>query len=171
MIFAPRLSARIDRAICRTVPAGVSWISPSNFVNLRRRQGDPTKPVATVLIVDDEPQNVQLLVEVFEYAGYATLAAGSGEEALTLARARRPDAMLLDLIMPGMDGFEALRRLRADPETRDLPVMVITAMHVDDAGREFLARNAQSIFQKGAFWIEDLLKGVERMLLRSASPS
>ncbi|MGH9796308.1 MAG: response regulator [Candidatus Acidiferrales bacterium] len=130
-----------------------------------RRQLDPNKPpAATLLVVDDEPQNVDLMVDVFENAGYAATGVGSGAEALEKIRTHRPDAVLLDLIMPGMDGFEVLRRLRADADIRHTPVMVITAMHVDDAGRDFLAQNAQSIFQKGAFWIDDLLKGVERII-------
>jgi CheY-like chemotaxis protein len=101
---------------------------------------------------------------VFAHAGYRALGASNGAEALEIARAERPAAILLDLIMPVMDGFEVLRRLRADAELRHTPVMVITAMHVDEAQREFLVHNAQSVFQKGAFWIEDLLHEVERIL-------
>lgn len=130
-----------------------------------RPKADPAKPpIATLLVVDDEPQNVALMSDVFAHAGYRALGAGSGAEALETARAQRPAAVLLDLLMPGMDGFEVLRRLRADAELKDIPVMVITAMHMDDAQREFLAQNAQSLFHKGAFWIEDLLKEVERIL-------
>jgi CheY-like chemotaxis protein len=130
-----------------------------------RPQSDPAKPPkATLLVVDDEPQNVSLMVDVFAHAGYRALGASNGAEALEIARAERPAAILLDLIMPVMDGFEVLRRLRADVELRHTPVMVITAMHVDEAQREFLVHNAQSVFQKGAFWIEDLLHEVERIL-------
>lgn len=130
-----------------------------------RPQSDPSKPPkATLLVVDDEPQNVSLMVDVFAHSGYRALGARNGAEALELARAERPAAILLDLIMPGMDGFEVLRQLRADGELRHTPVMVITAMHVDEAQREFLVHNAQSVLQKGAFWIEDLLNEVERIL-------
>lgn len=130
-----------------------------------RPQSDPSKPPkATLLVVDDEPQNVSLMVDVFAHSGYRALGARNGAEALELARAERPAAILLDLIMPGMDGFEVLRQLRADGELRHTPVMVITAMHVDEAQREFLVHNAQSVLQKGRFWIEDLLNEVERIL-------
>lgn len=135
-----------------------------------RAQSDPSKPPkATLLVVDDEPQNVSLMVDVFAHAGYRALGAGNGAEALEIARVERPAAILLDLIMPGMDGFEVMRRLRADAELRHTPVMVITAMHVDEAQREFLVHNAQSVFQKGAFWIEDLLHEVERILAAASN--
>jgi two-component system OmpR family response regulator len=130
-----------------------------------RPQSDPSKPPkATLLVVDDEPQNVSLMVDVFVHSGYRALGASNGAEALEIARAHKPAAILLDLIMPGMDGFAVLRQLRADAQLRHTPVMVITAMHVDEAQREFLAQHAQSVLQKGAFWIEDLLNEVERIL-------
>lgn len=135
-----------------------------------RKHADPNAPPrGTLLLVDDEPQNVQLLVEVFEHAGYKTLSAGSGPEALEVARAQKPDAILLDLMMPGMDGFEVLRRLRADAEMRHIPVMVITAKYLDPDEQKFLAQNAQHVFQKGSFLIEDMVTGVERVLGRGAS--
>jgi len=130
-----------------------------------RPQSDPAKPpLATLLVVDDEPQNVELMREVLRSAGYATRSAGNGVEALQAVNHGKPDAILLDLMMPEMDGFEVLRHLRADPALRHIPVMVITAMYLDDAQREFLAHSAQSTFQKGGFWIEDLLKEVQRIL-------
>jgi len=137
-------------------------------VSLRSKQIE-SRPAATLLVVDDEPQNVALLVEVFEHGGYKALAAGSGPEALEVARAQKPDAILLDLMMPGMDGFEVLRRLRADAETRHMPVMVITAKYLEEPEQKFLTQNAQHIFMKGAFLVEDLLKGVERVLARGAA--
>lgn len=122
------------------------------------------QPAATILVVDDESQNVSLMVEVLEYAGYSTLAAASGQEALEILARQRPDAMLLDLLMPGMDGFEVIRRMRANAATAGIPVMVVTASYLDERAREFLKQNTQSLFQKGSFWIEDLLREVERVL-------
>ncbi len=122
------------------------------------------EPAATILVVDDEPQNVSLMVEVLEYAGYATLAAASGQEALDALAKQRPDAVLLDLLMPGMDGFEVIRRMRADAASARIPIMVVTASHLDERAREFLSQNTQSLFQKGSFWVEELLREVERVL-------
>jgi class 3 adenylate cyclase/CheY-like chemotaxis protein len=80
-----------------------------------------------VLAVDDLPANVRLLDAVLSPRGYRVLGAGSGPEALALAAERRPDLVLLDVVMPEMDGYEVCRRLRQDPATAFLPVVMITA--------------------------------------------
>ena len=80
-----------------------------------------------VLAVDDLPANVRLLDAVLSPRGYRVLGAGSGPEALTLAAEHRPDLVLLDIVMPEMDGYEVCRRLRQDPATAFLPVVMITA--------------------------------------------
>jgi adenylate cyclase len=80
-----------------------------------------------VLVVDDLPANVRLLDAVLSPRGYQVLGAGSGPEALALVAERRPDLILLDIVMPEMDGYEVCRRLRQDPATAFLPVVMITA--------------------------------------------
>jgi CheY-like chemotaxis protein len=86
---------------------------------------------ATILIVDDEEQNRKLL-EVFARAdGYRTLVAASGQEGLALAIAEQPDVVLLDLMMPGMDGFEVARALKNNPSTNAIPIMIVSSL--DDA--------------------------------------
>ena len=82
---------------------------------------------ATVLVVDDLPQNVRLLTAVLSPHGYRVLAAGSGTEALQVLAASRPDLVLLDIVMPDLDGYEVCRRIRADPATAFLPVVMVTA--------------------------------------------
>lgn len=119
---------------------------------------------ATILVVDDEPENVQLMAGVLTSDGYATLAAKSGAEALEILKTQRPDAVLLDMLMPGMDGFEVMRRIRENPQTAKIPIMVITAMWIGDEDRERINREAQGILQKGTFWIEELLKEVARIV-------
>ena len=81
----------------------------------------------TVLVVDDLPQNVRLLDAVLSPRGYDVVGAGSGEAALEAVRERLPDIVLLDVLMPGLDGFEVCRRLRADERTTFLPIVMITA--------------------------------------------
>jgi adenylate cyclase len=81
----------------------------------------------TVLVVDDLPQNVRLLDAVLSPRGYQVVSAGSGEEALTLLLEEPPDIVLLDILMPGIDGYEVCRRIRQDPRTAFLPVVMITA--------------------------------------------
>ena len=83
---------------------------------------------ATVLIVDDEPLNVELLEQELGEVGYRTLTAASGEEALAAASKMHPDLILLDVMMPGIDGYETCRRLKASEATRGIPVIFLTAL-------------------------------------------
>ena len=82
---------------------------------------------ARILVVEDNRDNRELLVKVLKRKGYTVLEAESGEEALALAEAEAPDLILMDLNLCGMDGFEATRRLKADPRLRRVPVVAITA--------------------------------------------
>lgn len=83
---------------------------------------------ASVLIVDDERYNINLLADILK-SDYRILVAKNGEEALEVAMSDdMPDMILLDIMMPGMDGYEVCRRLKADMKTRDIPVIFVTAM-------------------------------------------
>jgi signal transduction histidine kinase len=82
----------------------------------------------TILIVDDTPANLGVLVETLGVAGYQLMVAEDGEEALAQTMQRQPDLILLDVMMPGLDGFETCRRLKARAETRDIPVLFMTAL-------------------------------------------
>ncbi len=90
-------------------------------------KGSAADPPVTVLVVDDQPQNIRLLDAVLSPRGYAVVTASSGEEALKLLSEADPDLVLLDVVMPGMDGHAVCRRIRADPQTAFLPVVMITA--------------------------------------------
>jgi formate hydrogenlyase transcriptional activator len=83
---------------------------------------------ATVLVVDDEPLNVDLLEQELGHAGYRTLSAASGEQALALASRQQPDLILLDVMMRGLDGFATCARLKASDTTRGIPVIFLTAL-------------------------------------------
>ncbi|MCC7278263.1 MAG: response regulator, partial [Chromatiaceae bacterium] len=86
-----------------------------------------TEDKERILIVDDTPDNIDLLVGVLQ-DDYEMMAAINGERALKVARsAAKPDMILLDIMMPGMDGYEVCRQLKADPATSDIPVIFITA--------------------------------------------
>ena len=88
----------------------------------------PRADAATVLIVDDQPLNVDLLEQELEAAGYRTVAASGGEAALARAEESAPDLILLDVMMPGIDGYETCRRLKASEATRQIPVIFLTAL-------------------------------------------
>ena len=85
------------------------------------------QPRKRILVVDDTPHNIKLLEAVLFPRGYQVIPATSGAEALAKVPAEQPDLILCDVVMPGMDGYEVCRRLREDPETRLLPVIMITA--------------------------------------------
>jgi CheY-like chemotaxis protein len=78
------------------------------------------------LVVDDEIESRDLVCEILAAAGFRTLAAADGEEALALAGAHRPSLIVMDVMMRTMDGYTALTRLRGDPATRDIPVIILT---------------------------------------------
>ena len=92
------------------------------------------KSPARILVVDDEERNRKLLVAMLEAEGYAAVEAADGEQALELARQNPPDLILLDIMMPGMDGFEVVRALKATAATRAVPVVMVTALD-DHASR------------------------------------
>ncbi len=82
----------------------------------------------TLLIVEDEPDILSLLTDHFSAEGYAVFGAGTGTDAIMQARARQPDLILLDVMMPGMSGFDVCNILRDFPETRTTPIIFLTAM-------------------------------------------
>ena len=80
-----------------------------------------------VLIVDDEPHIVKLLELKFKLAGYEVLAAASGQEGLKLARTKEPNLIILDIMMPDLDGFAVAQQLKADPTTQAIPIVFLSA--------------------------------------------
>jgi two-component system cell cycle response regulator DivK len=80
-----------------------------------------------ILVVEDNERNLKLLRDVLEYAGYDVRVARTAEDGITLAVSEPPDLVLMDLQLPGIDGMEALRRLRESPRTADIPVVAVTA--------------------------------------------
>ena len=87
--------------------------------------GRPGGP-RTVLVIDDDPNALDLLGRTLQSTGHRVVTASDGQEALRLARTLQPAAITLDVVMPGMDGWEVLRELKLDPETRDIPVVMVT---------------------------------------------
>ena len=82
---------------------------------------------ATILIVDDDPASVNTLVAYLHHAGFRTMVAPGGKRALRQLKLARPDLILLDVFMPGLDGFETCRRFKKIPTARDIPVIFMTA--------------------------------------------
>ncbi|MDH4161899.1 MAG: response regulator [Nitrospirota bacterium] len=105
-------------------------------------------PGEKILIVDDEESNVRLLINWIVPLGYAVDTAANGEEAVQRARDGAPDLIILDIMMPVLDGYEACRRIKDDPATRTIPVIMVTALHdrasrlrgLDAGANEFLSK-------------------------------
>ena len=83
--------------------------------------------MSLILIVEDNDKNLKLVRDVLQVKGYATIEAGTAEDGIALARARKPDLILMDIQLPGMNGIEAIGILRADPATAVIPVVAVTA--------------------------------------------
>lgn len=86
------------------------------------------KSPAKILVVDDTPRNVKLIADLLTVKGYSVVTAGSGQEALALVDAEKPDLVLLDVVMPEMSGYEVCRQIRENPATKILPVVMVTAL-------------------------------------------
>lgn len=82
--------------------------------------------MALIMIVDDSPTEVHVIKTALEKQGYETISAANGDECIALARERRPDLIFMDVVMPGSNGFQATRALTRDPETRNIPVVMIS---------------------------------------------
>jgi CheY-like chemotaxis protein len=117
----------------------------------------------TTLIVDDEKLILISTRIVLESVGYQVLTASNGEEAIQKARSDHPGLILLDIMMPGIDGWETLSRLKEDPETKDIPVVIFTARE-HTRGRK-LAREMGAVdyFQK-PFEPDELIQIVDQYL-------
>lgn len=123
----------------------------------------PDRPL--VLIVDDEPDILLVAATRLEAAGYDTAAASDGREALALLHRRRPDLVLLDLRMPGLDGYEFCRMVKSDPDLDRMPVVLFSASssRADSLKEKCLALGADGYLAK-PFTSSELLAAVNRAL-------
>jgi len=122
----------------------------------------PTTRMAKVLAVDDDPEMISLLQEMLpEWC--TLLAACDGEQGLTLAHSEHPDVILLDLILPGISGFEVMERLRSDAETADIPIIVLTAKNVTAEERQLLDEHIQGLMRKTMLSPQSLLTELRRL--------
>lgn len=108
---------------------------------------DPTG-APYILVVDDEWINRELLEEYLKIGGYRVGQANSGEKALDMAFAHPPALVLLDVRLSGMDGFEVCRRLRNDPRTRPVPVLMVTALESDEDKQQAFEAGASGLIAK-----------------------
>jgi CheY-like chemotaxis protein len=135
---------------------GTAGATPSREGPEERKEEAPL-----VLVVDDDPDVRALLRDVLQIAGFRVLEAGRVLEGVELARQRLPDAITMDLMLPDLDGFEAIRLLREQPETRDTPVVVLSAIEVEPGDPRALGA---TVCLAKPFSSADLLKAIRSRL-------
>ena len=101
-----------------------------------------------ILVVEDNEMNLKLVRDVLQFKGYDVLEARTAEEGVTLANERLPDLVLMDVQLPGMDGVEALRRLRSGAGTASIPVVAVTALAMKDDRARLLAAGFNGYLEK-----------------------
>jgi signal transduction histidine kinase/DNA-binding response OmpR family regulator len=145
----------------KPVPANelVSRLARFNF---RRKPGENL----TVLVVDDEQANRDWLQRVLEPAGFSVILASGGKAAIALARARMPDLVMLDLMMPDVTGFDVVEALRDESSTRGIPIMVLTAKTLTEDDIKQLNGHVSTILRRGSTGASDLL-GLLRQVIVS----
>src|SRR5215470_5500822 len=134
-----------------------------------RRLRSPSRsvmPNELILIVEDNPKNLKLVRDTLQVKGYQTIEAETGEEGLQLAREQRPALVLMDIQLPGMSGIEALRELRADPTTRAIPVIAVTASVMAQDRQKIMAAGFDG-FQGKPISVRELLATMRGILERS----
>jgi threonine synthase len=118
-----------------------------------------------ILIVDDYPDARRLIRRILQAQGnYSILEAGSGKEAIQISQREIPDLIILDLMMPEMDGFSVLDSLKANPETEPIPVIVVTAKELTPMERDRLQGQIHALMQKGEFMNDEFIEEINELI-------
>ncbi len=123
----------------------------------------PADEDSSILLVDDDPRALDLLQEALRSAGYEVQSVRSGARALEVLANKVVGAILLDLLMPGMDGFQVIRHVRQEPALKDLPILVMTAKNLSREEIALLNRETQGLLQKDGSWKQQLIAEVGRV--------
>jgi PAS domain S-box-containing protein len=123
----------------------------------------PADEDSSILLVDDDPRALDLLQETLRSAGYEVQSVRSGARALEVLANKVVGAILLDLLMPGMDGFQVIRHVRQEPALKDLPIIVMTAKNLSREEIALLSRETQGLLQKDGSWKQQLIAEVGRV--------
>lgn len=126
--------------------------------------------MARVMVVDDSPTDKAWMKQALSSAGHAVLEAGSGQDALDLVRSQRPDCVVMDLVMPGINGFEATRTLNRDPATAKIPVIVVSSKS-QDSDRQWALRQGARAYLVKPVKAADLLSQIHVLLGLPGEPN
>jgi CheY-like chemotaxis protein len=127
------------------------------------------KTPSSILIVDDDPQNIRLVKAMLKPFNIEIMIADGGKAGLELAMKKKPDLIILDLMMPDVDGFEVVSKLREDPASAQIPILIYTAKNITSEDRERLQGNIQTIIQKGDFGKDRFLEMINNLQTAQAS--
>jgi len=119
---------------------------------------------SAILLVDDDVRTLEMLAETLRSVGYETQSVQTGERALEVLSSKLVGAVLLDLLMPGMDGFQVIRHIREKDALRELPIFVMTAKNLDSQEVALLSRETQALFSKNGPWQEQLIAEINKVL-------
>ena len=122
--------------------------------------------MANILIIDDDPDDIRLVTKLLGDNQFHVTQALSGEDGLSIVEKTKPDAVILDLFMPTMNGFMVLEKLRLDPELGDLPVIILTGADLTPEQKQLLADFSNNLMHKGSLNENELLSHLERSLGR-----
>jgi CheY-like chemotaxis protein len=136
---------------------------PMLLETIRRHVPAPADEDSSILLVDDDPKALELLQEALRSAGYEVQSVRSGDRALEVLANKVVGAILLDLLMPGMDGFQVIRHVRQEPALKDLPIVVMTAKNLSREEIALLNRETQGLLQKNGSWKQQLIAEVDRV--------
>ena len=119
--------------------------------------------MARILIVDDSPTEIHVLKTMLEKHGFETLTAESGEAGIEVAKTEQPDAILMNVVMPGLNGFQATRQLTSSPETESIPVIIVTTKN-QETDRVWGERQGARGYLVKPIQEEELLGTIEGLL-------
>lgn len=119
-----------------------------------------------LLVVEDVPDILMLLVETLKFKGYRVVTATNGEEALEIIQKERPALIITDILMPKMDGFSLVHRLRLDPSTRNIPVMFLSATYITPEDKEFAHIIGVTRFIEKPVNLEEFFPSIEELLAK-----
>ena len=137
---------------------------PVLLETIRKHVLPHTDDDAAVLLVDDDPRTLELLEETLRSAGYETQSVRTGARALEVLSSKFVSAVLLDLLMPGMDGFQVIRHIRQEPTLKKLPILVMTGKTLTQEEMALLSRETEAVFHKNSSWQKELVAEVDRVI-------
>ena len=157
-----KMGAALGAAACLTKP-----LTKESLVHAVRRTLK-SEGALRVLIVDDDPETRQLVTETLLTEGHFPIAAGNAREAMRILEGHRIDAIVLDLLLPGRNGFEFLADIRATAQWSSIPVLILSVKDLDERERKTLAAHSATVFEKGSGWRLALLAKLRQLARTSA---